>query len=145
MKKLKEVMSKDVICLSPESSLREVAQKMKELDVGSIPICENDKLVGMITDRDIVLKTLADTMNPDSAKAREVMTSPVVYCFDDQDIGEASRIMEVKQIRRLLVLNRDRRLVGIVSLGDLSVRGGNEELAGETLEKISEPQRQAFV
>jgi CBS domain-containing protein len=139
MKKLKEVMSKNVKCVSPETGLREIARKMKELDIGSVPICENDRLVGIVTDRDIVMKTLANDLDPNKASAREVMTSPVVYCFEDHDIGEASRLMEVKQIRRLIVLTRDKKLAGIVSLGDLSVRGGSEELAGETLEKISEP------
>jgi CBS domain-containing protein len=138
MKTLKEVMSTGVCCLSPESSLSEVAAKMKELDVGSIPICENDRLVGMVTDRDIVTKALVDeeTMG---TKAREVMTSPIVYCFEDQDVGEAARIMEIKQIRRLVVLDRNKKLVGIVSLGDLSVRSGNEELIQEVTEDVSRP------
>lgn len=143
MKQLKEVMSKDVQCLSPQTGLKEIAKAMKELNVGSIPICENDRIVGIVTDRDIVLRTLADTLDPVSTRAKDVMTTPIVYCFEDQDIGEASRLMEVRQIRRLIVLNREKRLVGIVSLGDLSVRGGSEELAGETLEKISESSRSA--
>ena len=138
MKTLKEVMSAGVCCLSPESSLSEVAAKMKELDVGSIPICENDRLVGMVTDRDIVTKALVDK-EPMDTKAREIMTSPIVYCFEDQDVGEAARIMEVKQIRRLVVLDRNKKLVGIVSLGDLSVRSGNEELIQEVTEDVSRP------
>lgn len=139
MKQLKEIMSTNVVCLSPDTSVRDIAIKMKELDCGSIPVCDNDRLVGMVTDRDIVIKTLAGSTDPMSARARDVMTSPITYCYEDQDIGEAARIMEVKQIRRLVVLNREKRLVGIVSLGDLSLRSGNEELIQEILEKVSTP------
>jgi CBS domain-containing protein len=136
MRTIKEVMTKNAQCLDPSSSLRDVALKMKELDAGSIPICENDRLVGMVTDRDIVLKTFANGQNPATATARDVMTSPIVYCFEDQDVGEAARMMEVKQIRRLVVLGRDKKLVGIVSLGDIAVRG-SEELSGEILQKVA--------
>jgi CBS domain-containing protein len=143
VKTLKDVMSKGVECMEPGSSLREVAVKMKELDAGSIPICDNDRLVGMVTDRDLVLETLAVDRDPDQVKAEDVMTSPIVYCFEDQDIGEAARIMEARQIRRLAVLSREKRLVGIVSLGDLSLRAGDHELAQEVLEEVSKPGRGA--
>jgi CBS-domain-containing membrane protein len=113
-------MTQNAQCLDPESSLRAVAAKMKEIDCGAVPICHNDRLVGMVTDRDMVTKALAEGRDPNSTRARDVMTSPIVYCFEDQDIGEAARVMEVRQIRRLVVLNKDKRLVGIVSLGDLS-------------------------
>lgn len=143
MKTLKEVMSGNVACLSPEASMQEVATKMKELDAGSIPVCENDRLIGMVTDRDIVVKGVAGGIDLKSACARDVMTTPVVYCFEDQEIGEAARVMEAKQIRRLLVLNRDKRLVGIVSLGDLSIRAGSEDISYEVLESVSEPRKGA--
>jgi CBS domain-containing protein len=135
-------MTQNAQCLDPESSLRAVAAKMKEIDCGAVPICHNDRLVGMVTDRDMVTKALAEGRDPNSTRARDVMTSPIVYCFEDQDIGEAARVMEVRQIRRLVVLNKDKRLVGIVSLGDLSLRGGSEELPSEVLEKVSEPRHQ---
>lgn len=138
MKQLKEVMSTQVECLAAETPLNEIAAKMKELDAGSIPICQNDRLVGMVTDRDIVVKALGAGRDPGMMRAEEVMTSPIVYCYEDQDIGEAARIMEVKQIRRLVVLSRQKRLVGIVSLGDLSVRAG-DEIAEEVLESVSKP------
>ncbi|HEY8280299.1 MAG TPA: CBS domain-containing protein [Bdellovibrionota bacterium] len=142
MKILRDVMTQNAQCLDPESSLRAVAAKMKEIDCGAVPICHNDRLVGMVTDRDMVTKALAEGRDPNSTRARDVMTSPIVYCFEDQDIGEAARVMEVRQIRRLVVLNKDKRLVGIVSLGDLSLRGGSEELPSEVLEKVSEPRHQ---
>lgn len=137
MKAIKDVMSKDVVCLSPDSGLKEIAAKMKELDCGIIPVCENDRLSGMVTDRDIVLRGLAEGLDLTTARARDVMSGPVVYIRDNQDIGEAARLMEVKQIRRLLVIDENKRLVGIVSLGDIATRGG-EELSAEILEKISE-------
>jgi len=130
-------MTSAVKCLSPDSTLDAVAKTMKELDVGSVPICENDRLVGMVTDRDIILKAVASGSDPRSIQAKSVMTSPIVYCFDDQDAGEAARIMEVKKIRRLVVLNRDKRLVGIVSLGDVALKG-SEALAGEVMESLRE-------
>lgn len=136
MKAIKEVMSKNVVCLSPDASLRDIAIKMKGLDCGAIPVCENDRLVGMVTDRDIVMKAVAEGLGPD-AKAREVMSSPVVWCYESQEVGEAARLMEVRQIRRLLVLDDNKRLVGIVSLGDISTRGF-EDLSGEILEAVSE-------
>lgn len=136
MKAIREVMSKNVVCLSPDSSLRDIAVKMKGLDCGSIPVCENDRLVGMVTDRDIVVKAVAEGREG-QAKARDVMSSPVVWCYDSQDVGEAARLMEVKQIRRLLVVDDDKRLVGIVSLGDISTRGF-EDLSGEILGAVSE-------
>lgn len=141
MKKIKEVMTRTVQCVPPTTGLREVAKKMQELDVGSIPICENDRLVGMVTDRDIVLKTLGGSLDPKTARAKDVMTSPIVFCYEDQDVNEASRLMEVKRIRRLAVLSRDKRLVGIVSLGDLSLHGESDILAAETLRRISKSSR----
>lgn len=137
MKPISDVMSKNVVCLSPDTSLREVATRMKALDCGAIPVCDNDRLAGMVTDRDIVIKAVAEGIDITAAKARDVMTSPVVYCFENQDVGEAARLMEVKQIRRLLVLDENKRLVGILSLGDISTRG-YEELSGEILEAVSE-------
>jgi CBS domain-containing protein len=112
---------------------------MRQLDVGSLPVCENERLVGMLTDRDITVRCVSEGFDPRTDLVREVMTPQVVYCFEDQDVTEAAKLMKEKQIRRLAVLNRQKRLTGIVSLGDLAVEAGNEQLAGETLEGISEP------
>jgi CBS domain-containing protein len=136
---VKEVMTRGVECVPPDCTLQEAAQKMKALDVGPLPICDNDRLAGMLTDRDITVRAVAEGLDPRTTRVRDVMTPEVVWCFDDQDVEEAARLMKEKQIRRLLVLNRDKRLVGIVSLGDLAVETGDEQLAGETLEKVSEP------
>jgi CBS domain-containing protein len=136
---LKDVMTREVEVIRPDATLHEAAEKMKTLDVGPLPVCDRDRLVGMITDRDITVRATAQGWVPGLTKVRDVMTQDVTYCFEDQDVEEAARLMEEKQIRRLVVLNRDKRLVGIVSLGDLAVRTGDEELAGEVLEEVSEP------
>jgi CBS domain-containing protein len=119
--------------------LDKAAEQMKDLNVGSLPVCDSDRLVGMITDRDITVRATSLSLDPATTTVAEVMT-PVIYsCYEDQDIEEAAALMRQKQIRRLPVLDRNRRLVGIVSLGDLAVRGRDDALSGNTLEKISEP------
>src|SRR5207253_6125561 len=100
---------------------------------------DNDRLAGMLTDRDIAVRAVAEGKDPAACKVRDAMTPDVVYCYDDQPVEEAERVMKEKQIRRLLVLNRDKRLVGIVSLGDLAVRTGDREQVGEVLHQVSEP------
>jgi CBS domain-containing protein len=137
--KLRDIMKSDVEVIPPECNLADAARKMKSLDVGALPICDGERLLGMITDRDITVKGTAEGLNPDQIEVRDIMSSPVIYLFEDENVESAVRLMEVKQIRRLIVLNRDKKLAGIVSLGDLAVKTGNEELAGEALEKISEP------
>lgn len=139
--KLKDIMTTDVEVISPDASLKDCAKKMKQLNVGAIPICDGERLLGMITDRDLVIRALAEDRNIEELRAKDVVSSPIVYCFEDEDVESASRIMEVKQIRRLVVLNREKRLVGIVSLGDVAAKIGNEGLSGEVLHKISEPVR----
>jgi len=138
---VKEIMTKGAECVSPSSTLQEAARKMKTLDVGPLPICDNDRLTGMITDRDITVRAVAEGCDPKTTTVKDVMTPDVVYCFEDQDVREATKLMKEHQIRRLVVLNRDKRLVGIVSLGDLAVDTGDEALAGRTLEQVSEPSR----
>ena len=137
---LKDIMTPNPECISPDASLHEAARRMRDLDVGTLPVCgANDRLAGMITDRDITVRAVAAGKDPTATKVRDVMTEEVIYGFDDQDIHEAARTMQQRQIRRLLVLNRDKRLVGIVSLGDLAVEGGDPEHAGTVLQEVSEP------
>jgi CBS domain-containing protein len=136
---VKEIMTRKVEVISPKTSVAEAAEIMKAHDVGVLPVCDGDKLVGMLTDRDIIVRTTADGFHPETVQAGEVMTGDVVYGFEDQEISEASRIMEEKQIRRLPIVNRSKRLVGMLSLGDIAVGTGNKELAGEALKEVSEP------
>jgi CBS domain-containing protein len=136
---LKEVMTRDVEVIRPDATLAEAAAQMDSLNVGSLPVCDGDWQLGVITDRDIAVRATAAGRDPQAARVRDAMTTDVIYGFDDQEVAEAARLMEEKQIRRLLVLNRAKRLVGIVSLGDLAVDTGDERLAGEALKQISEP------
>jgi len=125
---IKDVMTRAVEVIDPNATLDEAAAKMKELDIGPLPVCDGDRLQGMITDRDITVRATAEARNPLLTKVHEVMTPDVVYAFEDQDVKDAAELMEEHQIRRLVVLNRDKRLVGIVSLGDLSVETGASSL-----------------
>ncbi|MDP2665715.1 MAG: CBS domain-containing protein [bacterium] len=137
--KVNEIITRDPEVIRPDAVLIAAAQKMNSLDIGVLPVCDGDRLVGMITDRDIAVRGVAQGYDPKTARVQEVMTPEVIYCFDDEDVKEAAKKMEEKQVRRLPVLNREKRLVGIVSLGDLAVRTDKEKLAGEVLERVSEP------
>lgn len=136
---LKEVMTPGVEVIAPEATIREAAEKMSHRDIGPLPVCEGDRLVGMLTDRDITVRAVAEGRNPVTTLVREVMTPDVVYGFDDQDVQDAARLMEQYQIRRLPVLNRSKQLVGMVALGDLAVHPGNQLVAAAVLEQVSEP------
>jgi CBS domain-containing protein len=137
---VQDIMSGGAECTQPTATLREAARRMRDMDVGSLPVCgEGDRLVGMITDRDIAIRAVAEGDDADMTFVKNVMTPGVIYCYEDQDVQEAAELMEKHQVRRLVVLNRDKRLVGIISLGDLAVDTQNEQLAGHTLEAISVP------
>jgi CBS domain-containing protein len=132
-------MTRGCECIAPDRTVQEAAELMKSLDVGPLPVCEDDRLTGMITDRDIVLRSVARGDDPTGAKVRDVMTPQIEYCFDDEEVEAAAGRMTANKVRRLPVLNRDKRLVGILSLGDIAVGTGDDRLAGRTLERISEP------
>lgn len=137
---VKEVMTRGVECVRPNDSISAAAKRMKELDIGALPVCgDDDRMAGMITDRDITIRATAGSCDPLSTSVRDVMTPGIVYVFEDQDVTEAANLMKENRVRRLPVLQRDKRLVGIVSLGDLAVDTGDDELSGATLEAISEP------
>src|SRR5688572_12948762 len=137
--KVKDIMTKEVDILHPDNSWKEAAQKMRVRNVGFLPVFDDDRLVGVLTDRDIVLRSTAEGTNPNTSIGRDSITSPVVYCFDDQDVEEAAKLMEEHQIRRVTVLSRDdERLVGVVSLGDIAMNG-TRETSAEVLQSVSEP------
>ncbi len=137
--KICEILTPDPQCVSPDTTLTTAAQKMKTLDVGMLPVCQSGRLVGTVTDRDITVRAIATGANPNTTTVREAMTEEIVFCFEDEDVEDAAQLMEQRQIRRLPVLNGDKRLVGILSLGDLAVRATQgEKLAGEVLERVSE-------
>jgi len=135
---LKEVMTRNVECVDPDTTLEAAAQRMRDLDVGPLPVCDHDKLAGMVTDRDIIVRGVAFGCDVQTTKVGDVMTKGVDFCYDDDDLEEAERIMQERQIRRLLVLNRDKRLVGIVSLCDLATKTPHERQVGETVGRISQ-------
>jgi CBS domain-containing protein len=136
---LREIMTRDPVVARPETTLREAAEMMRELDSGVLPIGQNDRLLGILTDRDITIRATAEGKDPNSTAVREVMSSEVVACFEDEDERDAAAKMEQHQLRRLVVLDRDERLVGIVSLGDLAVHTADDRIAGEVTEAVSEP------
>jgi CBS domain-containing protein len=134
---LTEVMSTDVQLASPEMALSEAATMMDAHDVGVLPVGENDRLVGVITDRDITVRGVAAAMDPKTATVREVMSEGVRWVFEDSSTSDAAKIMRENQIRRLPVINRDKRLVGIVSIGDFAVESSEIRPAAEALSGIS--------
>jgi CBS domain-containing protein len=135
---IQDVMTADVSFVRPDTPILEIARKMREDDIGSTPVVDNDRLVGMVTDRDIVVRALADGGDVRSMTARDAMSPGVLYCFADETIEAVLENMGDQQIRRLPVVNRDKRLVGIVSLGDLAL-SGKRRAAGEALKDISQP------
>jgi CBS domain-containing protein len=140
--KLSEIMTREVEIIQPDDTLQAAAQKMRDRDIGFLPVCDGESLMGVLSDRDLTIRALADGMDINVMLGRDLMTTPAIYCFDDQDVTEAAKIMEENQIRRLVVLSRDdKRLVGVVSLGDLA-RNGITDLSGRVLQKVSEPENQ---
>jgi CBS domain-containing protein len=134
---IREIMSHPVQLIDPNTTVRDVACKMRADDVGALPIGENDRLIGMVTDRDIVVRAVAEDKRAGNVTAREVMSEGIFWCFEDEDVERAAELMAEHQVRRLPVVNRDKRLVGMVALADLG-RSGNESTA-ETLSAITEP------
>jgi CBS domain-containing protein len=139
---IREIMTRHVDVIPPDASVREAASKMKELDVGAIPVCDGQKLSGLVTDRDITVRAVAEGRDPSEVRVSEVMSSEIAYCFEDETIEQAAKLMESKQIRRLPILDRNKQLAGIISLGDISVRteaSRQKDLAADALQEISEP------
>jgi CBS domain-containing protein len=134
-----QFMTRNPVVVRPDASLREAAERMREMDSGVMPICDGERLVGMLTDRDVTVRATAEGKDPNSTPVREIMSPDAVYCFEDDDEREAARKMEQHQLRRLAVLNRDKRLVGMVSLGDIAVHTSDDRITGEVTEAVSEP------
>jgi CBS domain-containing protein len=135
--RVSEAMTRDVRVANPGQSIREVACIMAEIDAGSLPVGENDRLVGMITDRDIAIRAVAEGKGPDTP-VREVMsTEQVLYCFEDEDLNHVAENMSDERVRRLPVMNREKRLVGIVSLGDVAVK--EKKAATKAVSGVSKP------
>lgn len=138
---LKEIMTPSVDVIAPNATVADAARKMKDLDVGAIPVCDGEKLLGMVTDRDLVVRVLALSRSPVEALVRDAMTPGLVYCFEDQDAEAAAELMAEKQIRRIPILSKSKKLVGIVSLGDLAIDGLEPHESGEVIHQVSDPSR----
>jgi CBS domain-containing protein len=138
MMQIKDVMTREVEVIRPDATLEDAAAKMDALNIGSLPVCDGDRVLGMITDRDITVRATAVGGDPTAIRTRDVMSADVIYGFEDQDVKDAAKLMREAQIRRLIILNRDKRLVGIVALGDLAV-DSDAQMAGKTLKQVSEP------
>ena len=136
--KIHDVMTADVSFVGPTTSILEIARKMRDNGIGSTPVVEHERLVGMVTDRDIVVRVVADGADAGDATARDAMSPGVLYCFDDESVETVLENMGDQQVRRLPVVNREKRLVGVVSLGDLAL-SGKRRAAGEALQEISQP------
>jgi CBS domain-containing protein len=137
-KKIRDVMTQGVELIDPEATLRDAAVRMAETDLGILPVGEDDRLIGMVTDRDLVVRGLAQGSDPSQSTIREVMTDRVLYCFDDQEPSKAADDMAEQRIRRMPVVNRDKRLIGMVSLADIACKHDSKK-AGDTLKEVVAP------
>lgn len=135
---VRDVMTSGVELIEPSATLAQAAKLMRDNDVGALPVAENDRLVGMVTDRDIVVRAIAIGSDVKATSVDQIMSPEVLYCFEDQPVDEVCANMGEKQIRRLPVVNRDKQLVGILSLGDVA-KTDSSTTAAEALEKISHP------
>jgi CBS domain-containing protein len=136
---LHEIMTHNVEVVSPGDTLEQAARKMEELGVGPMPVCEGQRVVGLLTDRDITVRATAAGCDPKTTLVADAMSQDIIFCYEDEDVQEAARLMKDKQIRRLLVMNRANELAGIVSLGDLATEARDPGQSGEVLKKVSEP------
>jgi CBS domain-containing protein len=135
---LSEIITREVETVRPETSAREAAQRMRSMDVGALPVCDGRRLLGMVTDRDLAIRVLAEGRDPNATPVQDAMTPDVCYAFEDDDVQRAADIMKDRQIRRLPVVDREKHLVGIVALGDIATTG-QDKLSGDALEQISQP------
>jgi len=136
--RVSEAMTRDVRVANPDQTIREVASIMKEIDAGAMPVGDNDRLVGVITDRDIAIRAVAEGKGPDTPVRDVMSTEQVMYCYEDEELTHVAQNMAENQVRRLPVVNRDKRLVGIVSLGDVA-QGASQTTAGKAVKGVSKP------
>jgi CBS domain-containing protein len=134
--KVKDAMHKGVEWVAPQEPVADVAKKMRDLDIGAIPVGENDRLIGMVTDRDIACRGVANGGDCARLTARDVMSKGILYCNETEELEDAMRIMEQKQVRRLPVINDRKRMVGMLSLGDIA-HAASHELSGEVTAAVS--------
>ena len=138
MQKLKDVMTRDVQVIGPDETIQEAARQMRKGNFGMLPVGENDRMIGAISDRDIAINAVSEGKAP-GTKVREVMSEGIVWAYEDDSLDDAAKLMSKHQIRRLPIVDAGKRLVGIVALGDFAVDNSDIESVGETLSEISKP------
>lgn len=136
---LRDIMTEAVELVGPDDTLQAAARRMREIDTGFLPVADGDRLVGALTDRDITIRAVAEGRDPASTRVREAMSDAPLYVYEDQEPDDAAALMAEMQIRRLPVIDRQNRLVGVVSLGDLAHRLDAPDMVGRTLDEVSDP------
>lgn len=135
---VKEAMCKNVKIIKPTTTLREAAEYMRECDCGYLPVGSDDRLKGAVTDRDIVVRGIAPGLNPDETAVEDVMTQKIIYCFEDDDVEKAAEHMKQEQIRRLVVLNSDKRITGVITVGDIARASNDNHLLGDIENSVAQ-------
>jgi CBS domain-containing protein len=136
--KIHEIMTRNVECISPSIPISKAAEKMRDHDIGFLPVCEHDRVVGTVTDRDITIRSVAQGRDPRLAPVSEIMTQTAFSSYEDEDVETVAKAMQDDEVRRMLIFDRNDHLIGVVSLGDIARVSGERNLAGETLGQISE-------
>src|SRR6476660_5462559 len=127
--KIHEIMTRNIECVAPSLPISIAAEKMREKDIGFLPVCEHDKVVGTVTDRDITIRSVAKGRDPRLAPVSEIMSPTVFHCYEDDDVETIAAAMRDDEVRRMLIFDRDEQLAGVVSLGDIARAAGEEQIA----------------
>ena len=143
MKKVADIMTRSVESVAPETPIREAAEKMKTRNIGSLPVCESNRLVGTLTDRDVTIRVTAEGRDPAKTKVGDVMSKEIVTCMPDQDLSEAEQLMHDHQVRRLPVVDENRALVGYLAMAKLAQSEQDEKITGRVIKGISETKKPA--
>lgn len=136
---VKDIMTRKVETAGIDTPLSNAAEKMRTFNIGLLPVCDGDKLVGTISDRDITVRATANNLHPEQLRCQDIMTAEAVFCFEDQDVDEARQLMQANKIRRLPVVNRQHHLVGMIALSDIAIGTGDAKSAGIAIQEISLP------
>src|SRR5687768_13156166 len=134
---VRQIMSSDVERITQDTTLQDAAQRMKTRDVGFLPVCEGDRVLGTLTDRDIIIRGVARGVDVRQTSAKDVMSKDVFYCYVDEDIEDVAEAMSEKQVRRMIIMDHDERIVGVVSLGDIAKADTDEQVSADTLRNVS--------
>src|SRR5688572_14288216 len=137
--KMRDILSDHPQVVGPEAMICEAARKMRDYDIGMLPVCDGENLIGAVTDRDLTIRGIAEGSDPLKTRVKEVMSMGICCCYEDQDIEEVAHEMEKRQIRRIVVLDRNKKLVGVASLADFALRSNDDSLTEELLECVSQP------